>query len=223
VSLNHGLRPRFLHAETDLAGCRSILARNRMALERVALGQSLTAPQRKFVSQQAFRYRSRRIDAVEVAMRPCGARTEASGGRADHELYPRGTSDGRRLLIQGVRIERRIAVPKAAAVRTPGTRWFAAALEDTKILINWPSRGAFGCTLYRKRRRFLLLRLDNFSSGRRVTGDRYRINTRKLERPAYIVESLAKEKRMNRVSETRQDDDESVSNRNAWYHRLFEF
>lgn len=71
----------------------SILARDRMALERVALGEGLTASQRELVGQQTLRHRCRRIDAVEIARRPRGARAKAPGRRADHELYPRGTGD----------------------------------------------------------------------------------------------------------------------------------
>lgn len=83
-----------------------------MALERVALGQCLAASRQELVGQQALRRRDRRVDAVEVATRPRDARAEASSGRADHELHPRGTDDGgRRLLIQRVRIKRRVAVP----------------------------------------------------------------------------------------------------------------
>lgn len=68
-------------------------------------------------------------------MRPRGARAEAPGGRADYEFYPRGTGDGRGLLIQGVWIERRVAVPETAVGRAPGTRWFGAVLEDIKCIL----------------------------------------------------------------------------------------
>lgn len=102
-----------------------------MGLERVALGQGLATP--RLVGQQTFRHRGRRVDAVEVAMRPGSASVKTPGGRTDHELDSRGTGDGRCLLIQGVRIERRVAVPETAVVRVPRTRCFGAALEDTKI------------------------------------------------------------------------------------------
>lgn len=65
-------------------------------------------------------------------MRPRGVRAEAPGGRADYEFYSCGTGDGRRLLIQRIRIEGRVTVPETAVGRTPGTRWFRAALKDTK-------------------------------------------------------------------------------------------
>lgn len=68
-------------------------------------------------------------------MRPGGVCTEASSRRADYKFHPRGTGDGRCFLIQGVRIQRRIAVSKAAVGRTPGTRWFGEALKDTKCIL----------------------------------------------------------------------------------------
>lgn len=111
----------------------SVLARDRVALERVALGQGLAASRRELVGQQTLRHRDRRVDAVEVAMRPRGARAEAPGGRADHEFHPRGAGDGRRLLVQRVRIQGRVAVPQTVGlVRVPGARGVDAALEDTK-------------------------------------------------------------------------------------------
>jgi len=69
-------------------------------------------------------------------VRPRGARAEASGRRADYEFYSRGTGDGRCLLIQGIRIEGRVAVPETAVGRAPRTRWFGATLEDTKYVLD---------------------------------------------------------------------------------------
>lgn len=78
-------------------------------------------------------------------MRPRGARAEAPGGRADYEFYSRGAGDGRRLLIQRIRIEGRVAVPETAVGRTPGTRWFRAALEDTKVQVSQLNKRAAPC------------------------------------------------------------------------------
>ena len=101
-----------------------------MTLEGIAFGERFATTERELVGQQAFRQHGRRIYAVEIAMGPDGTLPETSGRRTDDKFHFSRASHRRSLLIQGVRVQRRVAVPEATVRRAPRTRWFGAALKN---------------------------------------------------------------------------------------------
>lgn len=101
-----------------------------MTLEGIAFGERFATAERELVGQQAFWQHGRRIYAVEIAMRPDGTLPETSGRRTDDKFHFGRAGHRRSLLIQGVRVQRGIAVPEAAVRRAPRTRWFGATLKN---------------------------------------------------------------------------------------------
>lgn len=103
-----------------------------MTLEGIAFGERFATAEREIVGQQAFWQHGRRIYAVEIAMRPDGTLPETSGRRTDDKFHFGRAGHRRSLLIQGVRVQRGIAVPEAAVRRAPRTRWFGATEKNRR-------------------------------------------------------------------------------------------